>query len=110
MADIRDILKALDDNDRQLYSQTRTEMRKSYINALAQILGLTEYDSTDDAFLDLIDIKIAVLFDRSGRFNVIEGNIDNSKAAQIEKSIEDSSDKIKLKQKTPSQTILEGWR
>lgn len=110
MPDIRDVLKALDDEDKRLYSQIRTEMRRSYIAALSQIIGIDQYDANDDAFLDLIDIKIAILFDRSGRFNVIEGDINVAAANEIEKSIEVAASEIKLKPKTPSQAILAGWK
>lgn len=68
MPDIREVLAALDDTDKRLWSQHRTEMRKSYMNAHNSVLGIAAWDHNDDAFIDLIDIKLALLFDKSGRF------------------------------------------
>lgn len=68
MPDIREVLAALDETDKRLWSQHRTEMRKSYMNAHNSVLGIAAWDHNDDAFIDLIDIKLALLFDKSGRF------------------------------------------
>lgn len=68
MPDIREVLNALDEQDKRLWSQHRTEMRKSYMTAHNSVLGIAAWDHNDDAFLDLIDIKLALLFDKSGRF------------------------------------------
>lgn len=68
MPDIREVLAALTPEDRMLWSQHRTEMRRSYMNAHNSVLGIAAWDANDDAFIDLIDIKLALLFDKSGRF------------------------------------------
>ena len=67
--DIREILKALDEKDQRLWSECRTAMRKVYLTAHNKVLGLADYEAQDDAFMDLIDIKLALLFDRAGRVN-----------------------------------------
>jgi len=67
--DIREILKALDEKDQRLWSECRTAMRKVYLTAHNKVLGLADYEAQDDAFMDLIDIKLALLFDRGGRVN-----------------------------------------
>lgn len=51
----------------------------------------------DDAFLDLVDIKLAILFDRSGRLSAIKDIIGKQEAEAIGKSIEAAEDKIKGK-------------
>jgi hypothetical protein len=79
MPDIRDVLKGLSVDDRALYQDVRTQMRRAYLYAHSKILPIDKYDHADDAFLDLIDIKIALLFDRAGVFNHVEGNLENPK-------------------------------
>lgn len=88
MPDIREVLAALDPQDRRLYSQTRTRMRSAYLQALTEVVGIHAHDESDDALLDLIDIKIAILFDRSGRFDNSAGAIDTKRANDIEAGIE----------------------
>lgn len=68
MPDIREVLNALDEQDKRLWSQHRTEMRRSYMAAHNAVLGIAAWDHNDDAFIDLIDIKLALLFDKAGRF------------------------------------------
>lgn len=72
MPDIRETLKGLSKEDAKLYSQTRTDMRRCYMAAHAQTLDVSRWTHEDDMVLDLIDIQIAMLFDRSGRFNAYE--------------------------------------
>lgn len=67
--DIREVLQALDAKDRQLWSECRTAMRKVYLTAHNKVIGLADYEAQDDAFMDLIDIQLALLFDRGGRVN-----------------------------------------
>lgn len=65
--DIRKLLDALSSEDKAVWQRCRTDMRKAYINAHNTIHGVERWELEDDAFLDLIDIKIATLFDRNGR-------------------------------------------
>lgn len=67
--DIREILQSLSPEDRLLWSQCRTDMRRNYLNAHNQTMGVSKWDHTDDAFMDMIDIKLATLFDRCGKIS-----------------------------------------
>ena len=86
--DIREVLKALDEKDRCLWSECRTAMRKVYLTAHNKVLGLADYEAQDDAFMDLIDIKLALLFDRGGRVNTSK-TITGDDADKIEKDLLD---------------------
>jgi hypothetical protein len=88
MPDIRDVLKGLSVDDRALYQDVRTQMRRAYLYAHSKILPIDKYDHADDAFLDLIDIKIALLFDRAGVFDHVEGNLDTPSANKIALQVE----------------------
>lgn len=87
MADIREILAALSDEDRAMYTQHRNEMRRSYLIAHNQTVGMDKWDSTDDQFLDYIDIMLAVLFDRAGRLMAVKDIVGSDKS-DIEKDID----------------------
>lgn len=87
MPDIREVLNALDEQDRVLWRQHRTEMRRSYMSAHNTVHGVVNWSDKDDAFIDLIDIQLALLFDRAGRFAAtkdIIGNDGNKIITQIE--------------------------
>lgn len=104
MNDIRDILKGLDKEHRAVYTETRTAMRRAYLYAHSKILPIEQYEEDDDYFLDLIDIKIAQLFDRSGSFNHTEGNLGTEKAQAIEDDINE-----KAQQSQASKMLTTGW-
>lgn len=87
MADIRDVLKGLSPDDRALYTEVRTQMRRAYLYAHSKILTIDKYEATDDAFLDLIDIKVAMLFDRAGTFDHSQGNLEVQFAKDVEKAV-----------------------
>jgi len=91
MPDIRDILDALDEADRRLYAQIRTRMRGAYLQALVEVVGIHEHNEHDDYFLDLIDIKVATLFDRGGRFDAVKGKLNSKIADKIEDEIKDEA-------------------
>ena len=82
--DIREILNALSPEDRLLWSQCRTDMRRNYLNAHNQTMGIHNWDHTDDAFLDMIDIKLAILFDRSGKLVSTKSIIGDSSVTEAE--------------------------
>lgn len=111
MPDIRNVLEALDAEDRRLYSQTRTRMRGAYLQALAAVVGIHAHDESDDALLDWIDIKVATLFDRSGRFNSSTGKIETEKAETIEAEVKATADAVVASR---SQSVLDqtknGWK
>lgn len=69
MPDIREILNALSVDNRALWSEQRTIMRRAYLNAHNETVGIGNWTHEDDAFMDLIDIRLALLFDRAGLLN-----------------------------------------
>lgn len=94
MPDIRDVLKGLGIEERAIYTETRTAMRKAYLSAHSKILPIEKYNEQDDQFLDLIDIKIAQLFDRSGKFDNADGHIETETAKTIETSIKSKASEL----------------
>lgn len=92
MPDIRDILDALDIDDKKLYAQTRTRMRTAYLKALSEIVGISNHDESDDQILDWIDIKIGSLFDRCGRFDNSTGKLKD--VTEIENKIEKDGQEV----------------
>ena len=103
MPDIREVLKGLSNDDRALYMEARNVMRRSYLAAHAKVLPIEKFDIEDDQFLDLIDIKLAMLFDRGGVFSHAEGSIDNEQTKQTEQSIESAATKM-MKAQIKNQT------
>ena len=109
MPDIRDVLKGLSPDDRALYTEVRTVMRRAYLSAHAKVLSIERYEQEDDSFLDMIDIKIAMLFDRAGVFNHVEGNLATETAKEIEQTLHDGADSLATKMmKLPLQQ-QQGW-
>lgn len=86
MPDIREILAALPPEDKQKWSQHRTEMRRSYMTAHNSVLGIEAWTDFDDAFLDLIDTKLAQLFDAAGKLDATH-LIKNDDTTRIEDDI-----------------------
>jgi hypothetical protein len=116
MPDIRDVLKGLSVDDRALYSEVRTVMRRAYLSAHAKLLPIDQYEAVDDAFLDLIDIKIATLFDRAGVFNHSDGHLNTNTAKDIEQEVKDAAETAAtrlMRQPTPQPSWGEnksnGW-
>jgi len=66
MPDIRAILENLDDDARRDYQDWRSQIRSVYLTAHTHLVGSKNWRPEDDAFLDLVDIRLAVLFDRAG--------------------------------------------
>ena len=85
--DIREIINSLDEQDKQMFCQHRKEMRRSYLTAHNAIIGVQEWDAYDDAFMDIIDLKLAILFDRAGRFVAVDKTIDDAEIARVEADI-----------------------
>jgi hypothetical protein len=125
MPDIREILNALDVDDRALWSEHRTIMRRSYLNAHNETVGMGQWSHEDDAFLDLIDIRLALLFDRAGRLNATHDIVGNGD--KIEKELKDMDAELaasvgKVKRADPakienldfssdaSKMLKEGWK
>lgn len=105
MADIREILAALSDEDRAMYTQHRNEMRRSYLLAHTETIGMDKWAAEDDRFLDYIDISLALLYDRSGRLTATK-DILGSDNKTIEKDIATVEDNLK---KINVATKHDGW-
>lgn len=95
--DIREILAAIDEKDKQLWSSCRTNMRKVYISAHNKVVGTANWSHVDDAFLDMMDIQLANLFDRGGRLETTKPLVDNEEAEKIINDLLMSDDEIKKK-------------
>jgi len=94
--DIREIINSLDDQDKTMFNQHRTEMRRSYLTAHNSIIGVHAWDAYDDAFMDIIDLKLAILFDRAGRFEAVKDKtIDDAMIERVENDIIDAYKGIK---------------
>ena len=95
--DIRELYNSLSPEDRTIYQRIRTDMRKVYLNAHTNIIGMENWQVDDDYFLDLIDMKIAVLFDRAGAIEGIKSPIKKEEVKAIEEKIEDQGKAIGVK-------------
>ena len=102
--DIRALYNSLSPENRSLYQQIRTEMRKVYLNAHTDIIGMERWLMEDDAFLDLLDIKLANLFDRMGYVEGVKPIIDKEEEKQIEAGIEAKGEAITVKLNTEMST------
>jgi hypothetical protein len=112
MPDIRDVLKGLSHDDRALYAEVRMVMRRAYLAAHAKLLPIDQYSIEDDAFCDLIDIKVATLFDRAGVFDASTGNLPTEEAAKIEADVRvagESAATRMMKQPLIQQPNNGGW-
>lgn len=98
--DIRTLYGSLSPEDIALYQKVRTDMRKVYLNAHTNIVHIENWDVTDDAFMDLLDIKIAILFDRAGAIEGLKSAIDKNEEKAIEKNVEAQGDKLTVKMNT----------
>ena len=120
MPDIRQLLSQLSPEDKQLWSQHRTEMRRSYITAHNSVLGVSCWNDFDDAFLDLIDTKLALLFDAAGKINAIE-LVQYDDTTRIEDDIHDAIKGMKkvdnkmepnvaVEKSTATASMQNGWQ
>jgi len=111
MPDIRDVLKGLDADSRAVYTEVRTQMRRAYLYAHSKALPIEQYNQEDDNFLDMIDIKIAMLFDRAGVFNHVEGHLNSDKAAEVEQTLHQASDSLatRMMRQSAAQGAIAGW-
>lgn len=98
MPDIREILAALSIDHRALWSEQRTIMRRSYLNAHNETVGIGNWTHEDDAFMDLIDIRLALLFDRAGLLETTKSIIDTDRQEAVESDLKAAEDKMKSAQ------------
>lgn len=98
--DIRQLYASLSEADKALYQQIRTEMRKIYLRAHTNIVGMDNWNNHDDAYMDLIDIKLASLFDRAGAIEGVKSPINKEEEKSIESKIEDNGKAVTIKMNT----------
>ena len=66
MTHIHDTLATIKEQDQKKFLTVRTAMRRAYLMAIAGTVGIQNYNSTDDTFMDAIDIKVEMLMQRAG--------------------------------------------
>lgn len=98
MADVRDVVARLAPEDRAAWTEHRTCMRRCYLAAVNDTIGINKFEEQDDNFLDLIDIRLALLFDRAGHLPAsLEVVTGKEEAKKIEQSIIAKEDAMKAK-------------
>lgn len=103
MPDIREILNALSVDDRAVWSEHRTTMRRAFFTAHNATVGIANWTDKDDAFADLIDIQLALLFDRAGRFETTKDIVGNgNKIAEAVIADSEASKASKMLKEWPS--------
>lgn len=102
--DIRQILAALSIEDRALWSECRTNMRRAFLHAHNETMGIGQWEAQDDAFVDLIDIQLALLFDRAGRLDTVTDIVGFTDGEKISANIESQATRL-MKNKLP-----EAWK
>lgn len=105
MPDIREILKALSPEDKTIWETSRTKMRATFIGVHGATVGSENWTAYDDAFLDLIDIRLALLFEQSGKIAFNGKEIVSPKDAEpIEEAVKQAEDEVKSKAQYPGST------
>ena len=107
MPDIREVLKGLDAEDRAVYAETRNVMSRAYLAVHSRVLPIDKFNIEDDQFLDLIDIQVALLFERSGRFDHSQGSIDTDKAKEATDAVE--SEVTRMLRNGSNGAASQGW-
>ncbi len=103
--DIREILAALSPEDRAMYTKHRNDMRRNYMIAHNQTIGMENWNNFDDQFLDYIDITLALLYDRAGRLMATKDICGDDKS-KIEQDIDNIESNLK---KINVATKHDGW-
>ena len=98
--DIRQLYNSLSPEDRAVYQQIRTDLRKVYLNAHTNIVGMDNWYEYDDAILDLFDIKLATLFDRAGRIEGLTAIVDKEEEKSIEEKVDIKGQEITIRMNT----------
>jgi hypothetical protein len=71
-------------------------MRKCYLSAVAATVKIDGFAHEDDSFLDLIDIRLALLFDRAGWLPAsLEKVTGKEESDVIENELKDAEDALK---------------
>lgn len=102
MPDVRDIVARLEPEDRAVWNEHRTYLRKCYLSAVNSTIGVDKFEQQDDSFLDLIDIRLALLFDRAGMLPTgLETITGKDESEKIEYEILAKEDAMKAGDKKP---------
>lgn len=101
MPDTRQILAAMSVDDRALYIQCRTDMRRAFLTAHNNTVGIDKWEDQDDSLFDLLDIRIALLFDRSGRINAATDIIGADNGEKLHTELESEAVKALRKGNDP---------
>ena len=114
MPDIRTVLQAMSVDDRALWSECRTNMRRAFLTAHNHTVGMQNWDVSDDMFMDLIDINLALLFDRSGRLESTTEVVSAKDAEKIMEKIEEAGQNVGKAKAQPemseaSKKLADGW-
>jgi len=111
MPDIREILNALSIDNRALWSEQRTIMRRAYLNAHNETVGIGNWTHEDDAFMDLIDIRLALLFDRAGLLDSTKEIIGAEQGEKIESELIAKAANLKVEPSEASKQLANGgWK
>ena len=117
MPDVRDIVARLNHEEIAVWNEHRTCMRKCYLTAVNATIGVEKFEQQDDSFLDLIDIRLALLFDRAGFLPAgLEKVTGKETADKIEQEIKEAEDAMKNGNSKPAseasnaiKTLDEQW-
>lgn len=110
MPDVRDVVNRLSMEDRAIWNEHRTCMRKCYLEAVNATITIHKFEPQDDSFLDLIDIRLALLFDRAGMLPTgLETVTGKEDAAKIEGEIVEAEDKAKVSAATAMMKNDDAW-
>jgi hypothetical protein len=104
--DLRELIAAMTADDKKLFDECRTGMRRAYLIAHAKTMKAINWEIEDDAFMDMIDIKLATLFDRDGRIEATKTIVSEKDAEQTVKDLHSKDDLIKDKLKVVTQSGL----
>lgn len=96
MPDVRDTVARLNPEDLAVWTEHRTCMRRCYLAAVNATIGVEKFEKQDDSFLDLIDIRLALLFDRAGWLPTgMEKITGKEEADKLEAQIIEAEDALK---------------
>jgi hypothetical protein len=70
------------------------------------VIGVAAWNAHDDAFLDLIDIKLALIFDNAGRFAAVNEVANKADGAQTEAAILKADDQLKVAKPTETASVV----
>ncbi len=73
--DITETLANMRDADQKKFLTIRTNMRKTYLMSIQATVGIQNYQTEDDTFLDALDLKCEMLAARAGMATLNADNL-----------------------------------